>query len=199
MVDRIARNFRRRPRVFSSRCAAHARVIAVVGLLVALACVLASCSTSSSGTTTPRAQRASYQILASYPHDPAAFTQGLVWVDGQMYESTGLNGLSALRRVDLSSGKVIQSHPLVKSDFGEGLTAVGNRLVQLTWQGHRGYVYDRTSLALVEQFPYPAEGWGLTYDGHQLISSDGSATLRFLDLISYWQTRTLTVTMDGSR
>ncbi|HEX8761823.1 MAG TPA: glutaminyl-peptide cyclotransferase [Pseudonocardiaceae bacterium] len=172
-------------------------MIAVVGLVVALVCALASCSATSSGTTGTRAQRASYQVLANYPHDAAAFTQGLVWVDGQLYESTGLRGASTLRQVDLSSGKVVQSHQLVESDFGEGLTAVGDQLVQLTWKGHHGYVYDRTSLAPIGRFAYPAEGWGLTYDGQALITSDGSATLRFMDPISYQQTRTLTVTMDG--
>ena len=136
--------------------------------------------------------------MASYPHDPAAHTQGLVWVDGQLYESTGLNGLSTVRRVDLSSGKVVQSRRLVESDFGEGLTAVGDRLVQSTWQGHHGYVYDRTSFAPMGQFFYPTQGWGLTYDGHQLIMSDGSATLRFLDPVNYRPTRTLAVTMDGT-
>jgi glutamine cyclotransferase len=91
-----------------------------------------------------------------------------------LYESTGLTGVSTLRRVDLASGKVLQFRSLVQSDFGEGLTAVGDRLVQLTWKGEHGYVYDRTSFNPLGQFSHPTEGWGLTYDGHQLIMSDGS-------------------------
>lgn len=189
---------RRRPRALDSPGPSALRVTrAVAGLVTALACVLASCSTTSTAATAPRAQRVAYQILATYPHDPTAFTEGLVWVDGQLYESTGLFGASTLRRVDLSSGRVAQSHSLAGSDFGEGLTAVYNRLVQLTWNGHHGYVYDRTTFAPLGQFSYPTQGWGLTYDGHQLIMSDGSATLRFLDPTSYRLTRTLTVTMDG--
>lgn len=164
----------------------------------ALACALASCNTSSATMAAPRAQRVPYQVLATYPHDPAAYTEGLVWVDGQLYESTGLRGVSTLRRVDLSSGKVVQAHRLAVSDYGEGLTAVGDRLVQLTWKGRHGYVYDRTSFAPTGQFSYPTEGWGLTYDGHALIMSDGSATLHFLDPISYQPTRDLAVTMDGA-
>ncbi len=134
--------------------------LVVVGLLVAFAGVLAICSTTYLGTTAPRAQRLPYQILATYPHDPNAYTEGLVWVEGQLYESTGLDRVSTLRRVDLSSGKVAQFHRLAGPDFGEGLTAVGDRLLQLTWKGHHGYIYDRASFAAMGQFSYPTEGWG---------------------------------------
>jgi glutaminyl-peptide cyclotransferase len=166
--------------------------------LVAFAGVRALCSTTYLGTTAPRAQRLPYQILATYPHDPTAYIEGLVWVEGQLYESTGLDGVSTLRRVDLSSGKVAQFHRLAGSDFGEGLTAVGDQLVQLTWKGHHGYLYERASFAPMGQFSYPTEGRGLTHDGQALIMSDGSATLRFLDPISYRLTRTLAVTMDDA-
>jgi glutaminyl-peptide cyclotransferase len=187
---------RRRRRVFGGPPRPAPRGSALVGLSAILACSLASCSPISA-TTAPRAQRVAYQMLATYPHDPAAYTEGLVWAAGQLYESTGLRGASTLRRVDLSSGKVTQSHRLAGSDYGEGMTAVGDRLVQLTWKNQHGYVYERTSFAPMGQFSYSTEGWGLTYDGQSLIMSDGTATLRFLDPISYRPIRALPVTMDG--
>ncbi len=138
-----------------------------------------------------------YEVLGSYPHDPQAFLQGLVWHDGGFYESTGLHGRSSLRRVAFPSGEVVQQVELPDQYFGEGLALVGERLVQLTWRSKRGFVYDRATFALLGDFPYETEGWGLTYDGLSLIMSDGTDVLTFLDSDSYQPTRTLSVTLDG--
>lgn len=134
-----------------------------------------------------------YRVLQSYPHDRGAFTQGLVLADGVLYESTGLNGASSIRRVDLATGRVLQSRALPYQYFGEGATVFGKKIIQLTWRSREGFVYDRDSLALLGTFTYPFEGWGLTTDGTQLIASDGSATLRFLDPESFAELRRIEV------
>ena len=122
-----------------------------------------------------------YDVVATFPHDPAAFIQGLQWVDGVFYEGTGLVGQSSLRRVDPGTGTVLQQIALDPKVFGEGVAVVGDRIYQLTWQDHVGYVYDRETFTLLRTWQYPTEGWGLTYDGTRLIMSDGSSTLVFLD------------------
>ncbi len=122
-----------------------------------------------------------YRIVHTYPHDPRAYTQGLVFVDGHLYESTGLNGRSSLRMVDLETGRVLQSAPVPSQYFAEGLAPWGSTLVQLTWQSHVVFVYDRFSFRLLRTMHYPGDGWGLTEDGRSLILSDGTATLHFLD------------------
>lgn len=122
-----------------------------------------------------------YRIVAVYPHDPAAFTQGLVFHGGFLYESTGRYGASSVRKVDLETGRVLEIRELPEDRFGEGLAVVGNRLVQLTWRSRTGYLYDLESLEPAGQFHYPTEGWGLAYDGERLLMSDGSATIYFLD------------------
>ena len=123
----------------------------------------------------------SYNIVNTYPHDPDAFTQGLVFEDGVLYEGTGLYGRSSLRRVELETGYVLQIHELSDQFFGEGITIYGDELTQLTWQSHIGFVYDKNSFELLQEFNYPTEGWGITYDGTRLIMSDGTSTLHFLD------------------
>lgn len=122
-----------------------------------------------------------YRIVRSYPHDSHAFTQGLLYLDGDLYESTGLNGASSVRRVELSTGRVLQRQDLDGKYFGEGLAAWGPNLIQLTLRTSLGFVYDRASLRLRQTFSYPGEGWGLTHDGARLIMSDGSSVLRFLN------------------
>jgi glutamine cyclotransferase len=134
-----------------------------------------------------------YQIVHTYPHDPRAFTQGLLYVDGHLYESTGLNGRSSIRMVDLSTGRVLQKYDLPSEYFGEGLTDWGSTLVQLTWQAHKGFVYDRFTFSLLRTFSYDGEGWGLTHDQAQLILSDGTSYLRFLDPKSFKETRRIHV------
>ncbi|MDX1654026.1 MAG: glutaminyl-peptide cyclotransferase [Candidatus Competibacteraceae bacterium] len=122
-----------------------------------------------------------YRVVNSYPHDPEAFTQGLIFHDGQLYEGTGLWGRSELRRVDLETGKVLARLPLPRNLFGEGIALVEERIFQITWQSGRGFVYHRDTLEPLASFRYPGEGWGLAFDGRRLIMSNGSATLLFLD------------------
>jgi glutamine cyclotransferase len=105
----------------------------------------------------------------------------LVFEDGVLYEGTGLNGRSTLRRVELETGEVLQIHELPAQFFGEGVTVYGNDIIQLTWQSHVGFVYDRDSFELLQEFNYSTQGWGITHDGERLIMSDGTATLYFLD------------------
>ena len=122
-----------------------------------------------------------YRVVQSFPHDAEAFTQGLIYVDGLLYEGTGLNGRSSLRRVELESGAVLHSIPLDAEFFGEGLAVLGSRLYQLTWKAGAGFIYDWPSLERAGGWAYEGEGWGLTHDGTHLIMSDGTPTLRFLD------------------
>jgi glutamine cyclotransferase len=138
-----------------------------------------------------------YRIIHTYPHDPHAFTQGLVFVDGSLYESTGLEGQSSLRMVDLETGRILQSQPVDSKYFAEGLTAWGSTLVQLTWESHVALVYDRFSFRMLRTFSYSGEGWGLTQDGTSLILSDGSDTLRFFDPATFREVRHLSVTDHG--
>lgn len=141
----------------------------------------------------PTPRHFTYRVLARYPHDTSAFTEGLVYDNGVLFESTGLYGQSTLRRVDLETGNVLQVIDLPKDLFGEGLTVIGDRLIQLTWKAHTGFVYDKASLKRISRFTYPTEGWGLTFDGSQLIMSDGSATLYFLDPRTFTVTRQVQV------
>jgi len=139
-----------------------------------------------------------YRVVNVYPHDPGAFTQGLVFEAGQLYESTGLLGRSSLRRVALETGRVLQQHNLGAAYFGEGLALFRGRLFQLTWQNGTGFVYDAQTFELLRTWQYATEGWGLTHDGEHLIMSDGSATLRFLDPDTLDVRRSLQVN-DGER
>lgn len=138
-----------------------------------------------------------YEIVATYPHDPEAFTQGLVYDEGVLYESTGLNGRSSLRRVNLQTGEVMQRRDIDPQYFAEGLTLLNNNLVQLTWQSNKGFVYDKATFEPLREWTYPTEGWGLTHDGQQLIMSDGTATLRFLNAETFAVDREITVTDAG--
>jgi glutamine cyclotransferase len=137
------------------------------------------------------------RIVNSYPHDPEAFTQGLVYEDGFMYEGTGLNGKSSIRKVELETGRVLQNHNLPNQYFGEGLTIHGDKITELTWRSNVGFVYNKGDFALVKKFSYPTEGWGITYDGKSLIMSDGSDTLYFLDPITHRETNRIRVTYEG--
>ncbi len=122
-----------------------------------------------------------YRVVHVYPHDRHAFTEGLIYIEGYLYESTGLNGSSSLRQVDLETGTVRRQRDLPRCYFGEGLAARGADLVQLTFRAGRGFIYGRATFAMKGRFSYEGEGWGLTSDGVRLIMSDGTATLRFLD------------------
>ncbi|MHB8526537.1 MAG: glutaminyl-peptide cyclotransferase [Candidatus Acidiferrales bacterium] len=138
-----------------------------------------------------------YRILHTYPHDPNAFTQGLIYLDGYLYESTGLNGQSSLRKVDLETGAVLQRHNLPAEFFGEGLTDWGSTLLQLTWKAHTGFVYDRLTFRLLRTFHYRGEGWGLTQDGSHIILSDGSSSIRFLNPQTFQEVKRIVVSDGG--
>ncbi|MFN8439808.1 MAG: glutaminyl-peptide cyclotransferase [Caldilineaceae bacterium] len=123
-----------------------------------------------------------YQVIKSYPHDPNAFTQGLVYLDGVLYEGTGLQGRSSLRKVELDSGKVLEQVDLTPEYFGEGIAIMHDRIIQLTWQNQRGFIWDFSNgLKPVKDYTYTTEGWGITHDETQLIMSDGSDNLYFWD------------------
>lgn len=126
-----------------------------------------------------------YEIVNIYPHDPAAFTQGLAYRNGSLFESTGLNGRSTVRELDLETGRVLRSRALSQEHFAEGLALWKDRLIQLTWRSRRAFIYDVGSFERIGEFEYPGEGWGLTSDGTQLIMSDGSAALRFIDPMTF--------------
>ena len=138
-----------------------------------------------------------YRVVRSYPHDRQAFTQGLVYLDGMLYEGTGLNGQSSIRKVRLETGEVLQIRQIDQKYFGEGIAVVGKSLVQLTWQTEVGFVYDLTSFEPRRTFRYTGEGWGLTYDGTRLIMSDGTPVLRFLNPTTLQETGRLTVRDNG--
>jgi len=141
---------------------------------------------------------APFEVVARFPHDTGAYTQGLIWQDSTLYESTGRYGVSDVRRVDLKSGRVLASTKLPSDRFGEGLALLQGRLYQLTWESHVGYVYDAATLARVDSFAYAGEGWGLATDGTSLIMSDGSDSLRYLDPKSFATQRVVRVTYQES-
>ena len=138
-----------------------------------------------------------FKVVRSYPHDAQAFTEGLLYRDGFLYESTGLNGKSSIRKVSLETGKVLQSKDIPPQYFGEGLTVWGDTLVGLTWQTQTGFVFDLKTFELRSQFVYPGEGWGLTQNGKELIMSDGTSTLRFLDPKTFLEVRRVKVSAEG--
>ena len=135
-----------------------------------------------------------YKVVQVYPHDRQAFTEGLVYRDGFLYEGTGLYGQSELRKVELESGRVVQSVSLAEQYFGEGISVYDTRIVQLTWKSHLGFVYDENSFGQTGRFSYPTEGWGLTFDGQSLIMSDGTSVLHYLDPQTYTETHSIRVT-----
>jgi glutaminyl-peptide cyclotransferase len=139
-----------------------------------------------------------FEVVAAYPHDPNAFTQGLVVENGQLYEGTGQYGASSIRRVDLKTGRVQKLHAINNSYFGEGITILDGKLYQLTWTNGLAFVYDAESFDIQKTLRYATEGWGLTHDGKQLILSDGSATLRFLDPATFGSLREIIV-RDGDQ
>jgi glutaminyl-peptide cyclotransferase len=146
------------------------------------------------GSRTPRY---SYLVVHTYPHDPAAFTQGLEYRDGFLYEGTGLTGRSSIRRVAIDTGKVVQEHRIPPEYFGEGITLMGGTLFELTWKSQIGFVYDTATFQERRTFKYVGEGWGLTHDDSNVIMSDGTASLRFLDPNTLTERRRITVTDGG--
>ena len=138
-----------------------------------------------------------YEVVNTYPHDPEAFTQGLVFHEGALLESTGQYGESTLRLVELRTGKVLKQVEVAEQFFAEGLTLLNGKLYQLTWQNKRGFIYDPQSLEKTGEFAYTGEGWGLTHDADSLILSDGTSQLRFLDPVDYRLKRAINVTDRG--
>ncbi|MBI3943342.1 MAG: glutaminyl-peptide cyclotransferase [Chloroflexi bacterium] len=139
----------------------------------------------------------SYQVIHTYPHDQAAFTEGLVYDQGILFEGTGLRGQSEIRRVDLESGTVVQSYALAQDYFGEGIAVYQDKLIQLTWQSHIGFIYNKNDFTFLQDFHYSTEGWGITYDGQRLIMSDGTPTLHFLDPVTLQETGHIEVLDNG--
>jgi glutamine cyclotransferase len=144
----------------------------------------------SSGSTTPVF---GFKVIRVFPHDPKAFTQGLVFHQGFLYEGTGLLGKSSLRKVKLETGRTVKLYQLPYQLFGEGITLWQNNLIQLTWKTRTGFVYDRETFRLLRKFTYPTEGWGITQDGKHLIMSDGTSFLHFLDPCNFKEVKRIHV------
>jgi len=138
-----------------------------------------------------------YQVVKTYPHDREAFTQGLQYKDGFLYEGTGLQGRSTLRKVKLETGVVLQKLSLPSQYFGEGISIIGDRIVQITWQSEVGFVWGLKDFKLQRQFTYKGEGWGLTTDGKNLYFSDGTDEIRILDGNTLTELRRIRVRENG--
>jgi glutamine cyclotransferase len=149
-------------------------------------------------TAAPMHAADSFRVVQAYPHDQQAFTQGLIYADGHLYESTGLEGHSSLRMEELETGRILNLQDVPPRYFAEGLALWGNTLIQLTWQSHTALVYDRSTFRLLRTFHYLGEGWGLTQDGKNLIMSDGTATLRYFDPETFREVRRLIVKDRGA-
>ncbi|HTS65052.1 MAG TPA: glutaminyl-peptide cyclotransferase [Candidatus Acidoferrales bacterium] len=139
----------------------------------------------------------SYQIVHTYPHDPMAFTQGLLYLDGVLYEGTGLEEQSSIRKVKLETGEVLQKRDLPGQYFGEGIIVWKDRLLELTWKAEKGFIYNLATFEPKGEFPYRGEGWGLTTDGKRIIMSDGTSQLRFWDPETLQEIGRISVTADG--
>ena len=171
--------------------------LVAAALVLAAAAVVMQTRRPPAPLPTGSAPRYNYEIVNRYPHDPEAFTQGLLFRDGFLYESTGLNGRSSLRKVELETGRVVQRFDVDERYFAEGLADWNDRLIQLTWESNVAFVYDFASFKQVGTFDYSGEGWGLTQDGTRLIMSDGSSTLRFRDPATFKETGQIAVRDGG--
>lgn len=137
------------------------------------------------------------RVVADYPHDPRAFTQGLFFLDGALFESTGLEGQSTIRRVNIDDGRVLQQVSIPRTMFGEGIVNWGDQIISITWQDGVGFRWDRATFRQLGTWRYRGEGWGLTQDGQNIIMSDGTPQLRFLDPATLTERRRVTVTDNG--
>src|SRR5450631_2669360 len=165
------------------------RCIAIAFLLVAVSHILLAQSPPNSR----HPPEYTFQIVHVFPHDPAAFTQGLAYRNGFLYEGTGLNGRSSLRKIRLETGEVLQRVDLSPQFFGEGITLLSKEVVELTWQSQTGFVYDLTTFHLLRRFSYSGEGWGLATNGHEIFMSDGTPEIRVLDTVTLTEKRRFTV------
>ena len=138
-----------------------------------------------------------FRVIKTYPHDRSAFTQGLEYRDGVLYEGTGMTGRSSVRKVELATGRVLQKFDVPPPFFGEGITVLNQQILELTWQSQTGFVYDKSSLQLLRSFSYAGQGWGMTNDGRQIYMSDGSSEIRVWDPATLKEVRRITV-KDGS-
>src|SRR6185295_10571895 len=172
----------------------YAVLVKIRTLVVLIALLAGACGPASQAGGIPEY---SYEIVHTYPHDPGAFTQGLVYLDGVLYEGTGIYEQSSIRKVKLETGEVLQKRDVPGQHFGEGIIIWKDRLLELTWQGQAGLIYDLATFAPRGEFPYPGEGWGLTQDGKRIIMSDGTAQLRFWDPETLQETGRITVTSQG--
>ncbi|HEV7903530.1 MAG TPA: glutaminyl-peptide cyclotransferase [Pyrinomonadaceae bacterium] len=157
----------------------------------------AATTAKASATTREIVPTYSYKIKNSWPHDRRAYTQGLIFLDGILWESTGQYGSSSLRKVELKTGKVIKQIAVPSRYFAEGMTVFNNKVFQLTWQEQKGFIYDPATFQQQGEFAYKGEGWGLTHDGQSLIMSDGTNKIRFLDPQTLQTTRTISIS-DGA-
>jgi len=171
------------------------RIVLMVSLAIAAYCLVSRDTRAL--LARGRASVDTFRVVKSYPHDPAAYTQGLLYRDGFLFESTGLNGRSTLRKVKLETGEVVQHHRLDAAYFAEGLAEWNGQLVQLTWRSNVAFVYDLASFSLRRTLRYAGEGWGLTRDQNGFILSDGTDRLRFLHPDTFREVRRLTVTDGG--
>jgi glutamine cyclotransferase len=163
-------------------------------VILALALAASACGPAPQASGIPEY---GYQVMHTYPHDRDAFTQGLVYRDGFLYEGTGLPGKSSIRKVKLETGEVLQRRDVPDPYFGEGIVIWKDHLLELTWKGEAGFIYDLTTFAPKGEFQYPGEGWGLTEDGNRIIMSDGTAQLRFWNPDTLQETSRITVTDEG--
>ena len=138
-----------------------------------------------------------YEVVHAYPHDTGAFTEGLFYKDGSLYESTGIEGHSTIRKVKLETGEIEQAAEFPAGVFGEGIVDRGADLIGLTWRNHVGFVFDFATFALLRQFPLDGEGWALTRNEHEIFMSDGSSSLRVLDPATLEEKRRIPVTAEG--
>lgn len=156
-------------------------------------------SNAAANTKQAPAPTYTYEVVKTYPHDPKAFTQGLIFRDGFLYEGTGEEGESTLRKVELATGRVVQKHDLPHEIFGEGITAIGEKIYQLSWRNGKAWEYNISDFKLLREMSYSGEGWGLTSDGTQLIMSDGTHLLKFFDPQTFKTTRTVPVMQENGR
>lgn len=188
-----------------SRAASTVVLLGVSGLVLSTvafgACGRDVKASDNAGDNTAAAGRTptySFDVIAEHPHDPTAFTQGLVWHDKRLFESTGEVGASGIREVDLNSGRVIRSRPLAPPHFGEGIVILGDNMYQITWTTGKAFVYDWKTFEPKGEFSYEGEGWGLTTDGTSIIMSDGTSTIRWRDPVTFAEQKNISVSDHGT-
>jgi glutamine cyclotransferase len=172
--------------------------LAGIGVMAVVAGVLVCASQSAVDKPVRATPVDGYKVVRSYPHDRHSFTQGLEYREGVLYEGTGLPGQSALRRIKLETGEVLQNVSLAPEYHGEGITVIGDSIVQLTWRHNTGFVYDKKTFGLQRRFQYPGEGWGLANDGERIYMSDGTSQIRVWTPGSFQEQRRIAV-RDGGR